>query len=42
MSYDDISETGENEFLIQAGTPMKVIDILKENNKMKVILEVIL
>lgn len=38
---DKLSEGGENEFLIQAGTPMKVIDILKEENKVKLILEVI-
>lgn len=39
---DKLLNTGENEFLIQAGTPMKVIDILKEENKVKVILEVVL
>lgn len=40
-SYDPLAERGENEFLIQAGTPMKVIDILEEENKLKFILEVI-
>lgn len=41
-SYDDVVEKGENEFLIQAGTPMKILDILKENGKLKVLLEVVL
>lgn len=38
-----LSDTGENEFLLQAGTPMKILDILKVgDNKLKVILEVVL
>ena len=39
---DMLSNEGENEFLIQAGTPMKVIDILEEQSKIKLILEVVL
>lgn len=39
---DMLSNGGENEFLIQAGTPMKVIDILEEQKKIKIILEVVL
>lgn len=42
---DKLSEGGENEFLIQAGTPMKILDIdylNKERRRVKVILEVVL
>lgn len=42
---DKLSEGGENEFLIQAGTPMKILDIdylNKEQERVKVILEVVL
>lgn len=42
-SYTDrLDEFGENEFIIQAGTPMEVLDIYKEGRKVKVILEVLL
>ncbi len=38
-----LSNFGENEFLIQAGTPMEILDIKKdENGQLRVVMEVIL
>ncbi|MFR9293603.1 MAG: phage minor capsid protein [Turicibacter sanguinis] len=41
-SYTEkLSDKGENEFLIQAGTPMKILDITKKGRKLKIVMEVI-
>lgn len=36
-----IANAGENEFLIQAGTPMKILDILEKDGKLNIVMEVI-
>lgn len=42
-SYTDrLSNTGENEFLIQAGTPMKILEIFKKDDRLRVIMEVVI
>lgn len=41
-SYTDtLFDTGENEFLIQAGTPMKILDIFKKDGKLQIVMEAI-
>ncbi len=41
-SYTDrLSNTGENEFLIQAGTPMNILDIFQKDGKLKIVMEAI-
>ena len=41
-SYTDrLSNTGENEFLIQAGTPMNILDIFQKDGKLKRVMEAI-
>ena len=42
ISYTDrLSNTGENEFLIQAETPMKILDIFKKDGKLRIVMEAI-
>lgn len=41
-SYTDrLSNTGENEFLIQAETPMKILEIFKKDGKLRIVMEAI-